>query len=127
MSAFSSLTVSLYLITLLAVSGSLYGVACSPSLGPLLREVSAEITIGGDGTLYDEMVKASIQPSHKNNLVEERKQEILVGALGSGSDFTVFLQHLGISSSSIAFFNGPNDPAYHYHSVRFSVRKYVTA
>ena len=39
-----------------------------------------------------------------------------VGPLGSGSDFTVFLQHLGIASSDLGFDRAPSDPVYHYHS-----------
>jgi N-acetylated-alpha-linked acidic dipeptidase len=38
-------------------------------------------------------------------------------ALGSGSDFTPFLQHLGIASSDMSFRRGHDDPVYHYHSV----------
>jgi N-acetylated-alpha-linked acidic dipeptidase len=39
-----------------------------------------------------------------------------VQALGSGSDFTPFLQHLGIASGQFGFRRGKDDPVYHYHS-----------
>lgn len=41
-----------------------------------------------------------------------------IPSLGSGSDFTPFLQHLGIASiDGPGFSNGPEDPVYHYHSI----------
>lgn len=36
--------------------------------------------------------------------------------MGSGSDFTVFQEHLGIASLNAVFGPGPKDPVYHYHS-----------
>jgi len=40
-----------------------------------------------------------------------------VGPLGSGSDYTVFLQHIGIASVDQGASHGSHDAAYHYHSV----------
>ena len=40
-----------------------------------------------------------------------------VGALGSGSDYTVFLQRIGVASSNGGFGSTLSDPVYHYHSV----------
>ena len=40
-----------------------------------------------------------------------------VRPLGSGSDYTVMLQHLGIASSDVGFSRGRDDPVYHYHSI----------
>ncbi|MCO5565621.1 hypothetical protein L7F22_019295 [Adiantum nelumboides] len=39
-----------------------------------------------------------------------------VGALGSGSDYTAYLQHLGIASVDSGFDRADTDPVYHYHS-----------
>jgi N-acetylated-alpha-linked acidic dipeptidase len=39
-----------------------------------------------------------------------------VERLGSGSDFTAFLDHAGVSSIHVGFETGANDPIYHYHS-----------
>jgi len=44
-----------------------------------------------------------------------------VSALGSGSDYTVFLQHIGVASSDGGFAATASDPVYHYHSVYDSV------
>jgi len=43
--------------------------------------------------------------------------ERYVGPLGSGSDFTVFLQYLGIASGNVGFGRTSTDPVYHYHSI----------
>ncbi|GMM32682.1 hypothetical protein DASC09_000070 [Saccharomycopsis crataegensis] len=39
-----------------------------------------------------------------------------ISILGSGSDFTVFLEHLGIASIDLGFTPANKDPIYHYHS-----------
>ncbi|KZT62333.1 Zn-dependent exopeptidase [Calocera cornea HHB12733] len=44
-----------------------------------------------------------------------------VSALGSGSDYTIFLQHIGVASSDGGFTSVVSDPVYHYHSVYDSV------
>lgn len=44
------------------------------------------------------------------------KRNKFIRTLGSGSDYTVFLEHLGISSSDMGFGPGKKDPVYHYHS-----------
>jgi hypothetical protein len=82
-----------------------------------LKEVSAEVIVGEGYTLLDKMLEASVLPSPNTGLVEERKKETQVAPLGSGSDYTVFLQHLGVASSNLGFGAGPKDPVYHYHSV----------
>lgn len=50
---------------------------------------------------------------------EERRRtaKALLPPLGSGSDFTVFLQRLGIASSDTGFGGTPQDAVYHYHSI----------
>ena len=45
-----------------------------------------------------------------------------VNALGSGSDFTVFLQRIGVPSTNGGFRSTFHDPVYHYHSVFDSQR-----
>ena len=47
---------------------------------------------------------------------------IAIGALGSGSDYTPFLQHLGIASLSIGF--GGEDNGGSYHSIYDSITHY---
>lgn len=45
-----------------------------------------------------------------------------IPALGSGSDYTAFLQRLGIASLDQGFSGTPYDAPYHYHSIYDSQR-----
>jgi len=51
------------------------------------------------------------------------KKDIQIGALGSGSDYTPFLQHIGIASLNIGF-GGENEGG-SYHSIYDSFNHYV--
>ncbi len=53
----------------------------------------------------------------------ENNKEFEIGALGSGSDFTPFLQHLGIASINIGY--GGEDEGGVYHSVYDSYDHYL--
>jgi N-acetylated-alpha-linked acidic dipeptidase len=56
--------------------------------------------------------------AEKPDVVEAAKTggDLPIGALGSGSDYTAFLQHLGIASLNLGF-GGENESAGSYHSV----------
>lgn len=56
-------------------------------------------------TLYDRLATQQPNQSHPS-----------ISPLGSGSDFTPFLQHVGIASADMGFGPKDGDPAYHYHS-----------
>jgi N-acetylated-alpha-linked acidic dipeptidase len=53
------------------------------------------------------------EPSTRSKLLEEKNMKL--GALGSGSDYSPFLQHLGIASMNLGF--GGEDPGGEYHSI----------
>ncbi|GAA6057337.1 hypothetical protein JCM3770_001099 [Rhodotorula araucariae] len=90
-----------YLNVDVSVSGSEYELHASPSLADLLRNVSAQVP----------------DPDRAGKTLADRsKDELNVGALGSGSDFTVFLQRLGLASANFGLSRTRNDPVYHYHS-----------
>ncbi|KAK9898258.1 Zn-dependent exopeptidase [Cystobasidium minutum MCA 4210] len=78
-----------------ASAGSYLSMRASPSLADLLRAVT---------------VKA-----HAPKVLSDK--ELDIGPLGSGSDYTVFLQHLGIASSDMSYRGTRTDPVYHYHSI----------
>lgn len=86
-----------------AVVGKQLHLSASPLLHGVLRSAASKLTYPepGVGTLYDHFV---IEKDDK------------IGILGSGSDYTVFLEHLGIPSSDISFNGGKGDPIYQYHS-----------
>lgn len=81
--------VALYHNLDMAVCGSQFSASASPSLQRVLHDVVHAVP--------------NVTLDH-------------VGPLGSGSDFTVFLQHLGIASTDLGFDRAPSDPVYHYHS-----------
>ncbi|GAA5982736.1 hypothetical protein JCM10908_006765 [Rhodotorula pacifica] len=97
-----------YLNVDVSVSGSVYDLAASPSLSDLLKDVSAQVPDP------DREGKSLADP--KAGEGEEKLKVLDVAALGSGSDFTVFLQRLGLASANFGMRRGRKDPVYHYHS-----------
>ncbi|KAK6455897.1 uncharacterized protein RJT20DRAFT_51621 [Scheffersomyces xylosifermentans] len=86
-----------------STTGKYLNLGASPVLNHVLREAAKEIEYPeeGVGSLYDHFVK------EKGDKIKN---------LGSGSDYTVFLEHLGIPSADLGFGQGKGDPVYHYHS-----------
>ncbi|RLV92817.1 putative glutamate carboxypeptidase [Spathaspora sp. JA1] len=93
-----------YLNLDVAVSGKHFKLGSSPVLNKVLLEIAKELVYPeeGVGSLYDHYVKA--------------KGGEHIPTLGSGSDYTVYLEHLGIPSVDLGFQEGKGDPIYHYHS-----------
>lgn len=93
-SAWLQQNVVAYLNVDVSVSGSAYSVSASPSLADLFKDVSRLITDPKNSslTLLDRLVldQATLETASQS-------RDLYVGPLGSGSDFTVFLQHLGSS------------------------------
>ena len=68
---------------------------------------------GGDWNSF----KSLAAPQGQDNFEALFASGTGIPSLGSGSDFTPFLQHLGVASiDGPGFSNGPEDPVYHYHS-----------
>jgi N-acetylated-alpha-linked acidic dipeptidase len=95
-----------------AVSGAKFGAASVPSLKQFLRDVTKAVPGAKGGTVYENWQKTSQTPSEAANPQEtstssyrppvaQVKSDVPVSDLGSGSDYTVFLQHLGVPSSDI--------------------------
>ncbi len=97
-----------------AVSGSKFGASAVPSLKQFLRDVTKIVPSPKGGTVYEAWQKAA-QPdapatqSPTEAIGDSRrlpaaqvKSDVPVGDLGSGSDYTAFLQHLGIPSSDVS-------------------------
>lgn len=87
----------------IAVSGSRFYAESSPSLNQVIRDVTA-------------LVPHPQHPQKSLYDVWEDTSGARIGTLGTGSDFTVFLDHLGIPSIDFGFNPGKNDAVYHYHS-----------
>ena len=107
-----------------AVSGSKFGAAAVPSLKQFLRDLTKAVPAAKGGTVYESWQKASQNSTEAANPQEtsggtyrppaaQGKADVPVSDLGSGSDYSVFLQHLGVPSSDI----GSTGSYGVYHSV----------
>jgi N-acetylated-alpha-linked acidic dipeptidase len=95
-----------------AVSGPKFGASSVPSLKQFLRDITKEVSNPKGGTVYEAWLKTS-ETSGESGLQQEvsggtyrppaaqAKLDVPVGDLGSGSDYTVFLQHLGVPSTDV--------------------------
>ncbi|KAH7076920.1 vacuolar protein sorting-associated protein 70 [Paraphoma chrysanthemicola] len=99
----SSTTIS-YLNLDIAVAGPLPGAGATPELRSLALDVMKKV-IYGKQTLYDAW----------DDLNQFRPEDNGFTNLGSGSDYTAFLQ-LGIPALDFGFDADRNTPVYHYHS-----------
>ena len=97
-----------------AVSGPKFGASAVPSLKQFLRDVTKSVPGAKGGTVYEAWQKSSqaggdttespteaIGDSRRTPAAEGRR-DVPVGDLGSGSDYTGFLQHLGVPSADIS-------------------------
>jgi N-acetylated-alpha-linked acidic dipeptidase len=85
-----------------AVSGAHFGASSVPSLWKLMRAVTRDVKDPKTGkSVYQQW-----QDRAREDRSEEEKVtsgEARIAALGSGSDYTPFLQHLGIASTDMGF------------------------
>ncbi|KDQ16710.1 hypothetical protein BOTBODRAFT_106746 [Botryobasidium botryosum FD-172 SS1] len=125
-----------YLNLDIATKGSRFELVGSPSLSRLLRTAAQDISHPTDAnrTLWDARTDvgpftppaSDSEPPSRPELPKLKTQnehdDLSIGPLGSGSDFTVFLQRLGVASTDQGFVRTASDAAYHYHSVYDSQR-----
>ncbi|EGV62930.1 Zn-dependent exopeptidase [Yamadazyma tenuis ATCC 10573] len=92
-----------YLNVDVSVSGPVLGLQGCPSLYSVLKKAASILPYPeeGVGSLLDHYI------SHNGDKI---------GVLGSGSDYTVFLEHLGIPSVDMGFGPVKGSAIYHYHS-----------
>jgi len=84
-----------------AVSGPHFGASSVPSLWKLMRETTRDIKDPKTGkTIYQQWQDHARENRPEG---EQHPPEARIGALGSGSDYTPFLQHLGIPSTDMGF------------------------
>ncbi|GAC1644434.1 MAG: transferrin receptor-like dimerization domain-containing protein [Acidobacteriaceae bacterium] len=57
-----------------------------------------------------------LHPSEQNTAESRARPDSRIGALGSGSDYTVFIDHLGVPSVSLGF-GGEDEGGGEYHSI----------
>ena len=106
-----------------AVAGSDFGASGVPSLKGFLRDIARTVPSPKGGTVYD-VWKAQNEAMRRrreqadtgtfsDRHVDADANEAQVGDLGSGSDYSAFLQHLGVPSTDM----GSGGPYGVYHSV----------
>jgi len=93
-----------------AVSGSTFAASAVPSLKQFLRDATKVVPSPSGGSVYDAWQK-STQSAAATEGAQRRQPNVAspdlpVGELGSGSDFTPFLQHVGVPATDITS-NGP--------------------
>jgi N-acetylated-alpha-linked acidic dipeptidase len=105
----------------------------SPSLQRLITEVGAGIRDPETGKSVLERLRAKQRAdaySDSDDQVQKLAEaaasgaDVPIGALGSGSDFTAFLQHLGIATLSVQY-EGEGDDGGVYHSSYDSFDHYI--
>ena len=97
-----------------AVSGPKFGASAVPSLKQFLRDITKVVPSPKGGTVYEVWEKANQPESPSTQSPTEAigdsgrtpaaqvSSGAPVGDLGSGSDYTAFLQHLGVPSTDIS-------------------------
>ena len=97
-----------------AVSGPKFGASAVPSLKQFLRDITKAVPAPKGGTLYEAWQKASLPNAPATQSPTEAigdarrtpnaqvKTDVPVGDLGSGSDYTAFLQHVGVPSTDVS-------------------------
>jgi N-acetylated-alpha-linked acidic dipeptidase len=104
-----------YFNTDVGVAGPNFDAAAVPSLKQFVREVTQEVPSPKGGTVYEQWKADQAAPSanRRRHPAESTDSDVRIGTLGSGSDYTPFIQHLGVPSTDI----GSEGPYGVYHSV----------
>lgn len=97
----------------------------SASLEPFVNEIARDVTDPETKVSVHERARAHVQVNGTPDAAKEVRErgELRLPALGSGSDFTPFLQHLGVASLNIGF--GGEDGGGSYHSIYDSFDHYT--
>jgi len=96
-----------------AVAGPDFSAAAVPSLKQFIRELTHSVPSPLGATVYDQWRNTKPEGNeHRASNAPKENEEVHVGDLGSGSDFTPFLQHVGVPSTDI----GSGGPYGVYHS-----------
>ncbi|HEY0796408.1 MAG TPA: M28 family metallopeptidase [Acidisarcina sp.] len=107
-----------YFNTDVGVSGPNFNASAVPSLKNFVREVTKEVPSPKGGTVYSQWKASEAEEKMRpSGSIREKpaapQNDVEVGDLGSGSDFTPFLQHAGVPSTDM----GSEGPYGVYHSV----------
>jgi N-acetylated-alpha-linked acidic dipeptidase len=103
-----------YFNTDVGVAGPDFDASAVPSLKEFVRDVTRQVPSPKGGTVYDQwLASQQTRPSRRGRAANPPATSVVaIGDLGSGSDFTPFIQHLGVPSTDI----GSGGPYGVYHS-----------
>jgi N-acetylated-alpha-linked acidic dipeptidase len=112
-----------YFNTDVGVSGPNFNASAVPSLKEFVRDVTRQVQSPKGGTVYEQWLKSQSENPRRRGTGANpataptnstiNAEGVRVGDLGSGSDYTPFIQHLGVPSTDI----GSDGPYGVYHSV----------
>jgi N-acetylated-alpha-linked acidic dipeptidase len=108
-----------YFNTDVGVAGPNFDASAVPSLKQFIREVAKEVPSPKGGSVYDQWKKSEAEGRSRRAMnghavkSTSSENDVEIGDLGSGSDYTPFIQHLGVPSTDI----GSGGPYGVYHSV----------
>ena len=101
------------------------GMGGSHTLEKFMNQVGRDVIDPEKGISVIERLRARIivegNPTAKQDA--KSRSDIRIGALGSGSDYTPFIQHLGVASLNLGY--GGEDSGGDYHSIYDSYDNYV--
>ncbi|HTV09717.1 MAG TPA: M28 family metallopeptidase [Candidatus Aquilonibacter sp.] len=111
-----------YFNTDVGVSGPNFNASAVPSLKEFVRDVTRQVPSPKGGTVYEQWQKSQSENPRRRGTAANpftaasnstiNAESVRVGDLGSGSDYTPFIQHLGVPSTDI----GSDGPYGVYHS-----------
>ena len=84
-----------------AVAGSDFGASAVPSLKEFVREITRDVPSPLGGTVYQQW-KLRQPANNKPSPSQTPGDDVHMGDMGSGSDFTPFLQHVGVPATDIS-------------------------
>ena len=101
------------------------GAGGSHTLEKFINQVGRDVIDPEKGTsIIDRLRSRTIMNGSPTAKAEARtRSDLRIGALGSGSDYTPFIQHLGIASLNLGF--GGEDSGGDYHTIYDSYDNYV--
>ena len=101
------------------------GVGGSHTLEKFINQVGQSVTDPERGVSVIERLRSKmiVDGSASSKTEARSRSDVRIGALGSGSDYTPFIQHLGVSSLNLGF--GGEDEGGDYHSIYDSYDNYI--
>ena len=103
----------IYINVDVAVAGPDFSASAVPSLKQFMRDVTKTVPSPNGPSVYEMWRSARADNADRRPANAPSDGDVRVGDLGSGSDFTPFLQHVGVPSTDI----GSGGPYGVYHSV----------